>query len=78
MTWATLAIVVMTRQLIPSWRATIVAGLMTGLAIATRTGGIITHVYLLAALMLCAVEFFCVHRAVRTTGPWGRPENVLK
>ncbi len=64
MTWATLAIVVMTRQLIPSWRATIVAGLMTGLAIATRTGGIITHVYLLAALMLCAVEFFCVHRAV--------------
>jgi hypothetical protein len=64
MTWATLAIVVMTRQLIPSWRATIVAGLLTGLAIATRTGGIITHVYLLAALMLCAVEFFCVHRAV--------------
>ena len=31
MTWATLAIVVMTRQVLPSWRATIVAGLLTGL-----------------------------------------------
>ena len=58
MTWATLAVLVMTRQLVPSWRATIVAGLMTGLAIATRTGGIITHAYLLAGLILCAVEFF--------------------
>jgi hypothetical protein len=61
MTWATLAVLVMTRQLIPSWRATVVAGLMTGLAIATRTGGIITHAYLLAGLLLCAVEFFATH-----------------
>ncbi len=61
MTWATLAILVMTRQLIPSWRATIVAGLLTGLAIATRTGGIITHAYLLAGLLLCAAEFFAAH-----------------
>jgi hypothetical protein len=30
MTWATLAILVMTRQLIPSWWATIAAGLLTG------------------------------------------------
>ena len=64
MTWATLAIVVMTRQLVPSWRATIIAGLLTGLAIATRTGGIITHAYLLAGLLLCVVEFFANHGRV--------------
>jgi hypothetical protein len=61
MTWAMLAILVMTRQLIPSWWATVVAGLLTGLAIATRTGGIITHAYLLAGLLLGAVEFFAAH-----------------
>jgi hypothetical protein len=64
MTWATLAIVVMTRQVLPSWRASIAAGLLTGLAIATRTGGIITHAYLLGALLLCAVEFFATHGRV--------------
>ena len=58
MTWATLAIVVMARHVRPSWRSTIAAGLLSGLAIATRTGGIITHVYLLAALLLCAAEVF--------------------
>jgi hypothetical protein len=58
MTWATLAIVVMTRQVLPSWRATIAAGLFSGLAIATRTGGIITHAYLLGALLFCAAEVF--------------------
>jgi len=58
MTWATLAIVVMTRHALPSWGATISAALLSGLAIATRTGGIITHVYLLAALLLCAAEVF--------------------
>jgi hypothetical protein len=62
MTWATLAILVMTRQFVPSWRATVIVGLLTGLAIATRTGGIITHAYLLAGLLLCAVEFFAAHR----------------
>ncbi len=61
MTWATLAIVVMTRQVLPSWRATVAAGLLTGLAIATRTGGIITHAYLLGALLLCGAEFFATH-----------------
>ena len=40
------------------------AGLLTGLAIATRTGGIITHAYLLAGLLLCAAEFFAVHGRV--------------
>src|SRR5262249_43664670 len=53
MTWATLAILIMTRRVLPSWRASIVTGLLTGLAIATRTGGIITHAYLLAAMALC-------------------------
>jgi hypothetical protein len=42
-TWATLAITVMTRRALPSWRATAVVGLLTGVAIATRTGGIIPH-----------------------------------
>src|SRR5215475_969696 len=58
MTWATLAIVLMARRVLPSWRATIAAGVLSGLAVATRTGGIITHVYLLAALLLCAAEVF--------------------
>jgi hypothetical protein len=61
MTWATLAILVMTRDVLPSWRATFVTGLLTGLAIATRTGGFITHAYLLGALILCAMEFFADH-----------------
>jgi hypothetical protein len=55
MTWATLAMLVMTRQALPAWPATVVTGLLTGLAIATRTGGIITHAYLLGALALCAL-----------------------
>jgi hypothetical protein len=54
----------MTRQVMPSWPASIAAGLLTGLAIATRTGGIITHAYLLGALLLCAAEFFATHRRV--------------
>src|SRR5207244_12278894 len=58
MTWAMLAIVVMTRKVLPSWRATLAAAVLSGLAIATRTGGIITHAYLLAALLLCAAEAF--------------------
>ena len=58
MTWATLAIALMARRVLPSWRATIAAGVLSGLAVATRTGGIITHVYLLAALLLCAAEVF--------------------
>jgi 4-amino-4-deoxy-L-arabinose transferase-like glycosyltransferase len=66
MTWATLAIVVMARQVLPSWRATIAAGLLSGLAIATRTGGIITHAYLLGALLLCAAEVFTTEGRLST------------
>jgi hypothetical protein len=58
MTWATLTILVMSRETLPSWSSTLVTGLATGLAIATRTGGIITHAYLLGALGLCAVALF--------------------
>ena len=61
MTWATLAVVVMTRQILPSWRSTVAAGLLTGLAIATRTGGIITHVYLFGAMLLCIAECFAAN-----------------
>ena len=61
MTWATLAILVMTRRELPSWPATVAAGLLTGLAIGTRTGGIITHAYLLGAMILCAAEYFGNH-----------------
>jgi hypothetical protein len=57
MTWSTLAILVMTRQVLPSWSATIATGMLTGLAIGTRTGGIITHAYLLLGMLLCAAEF---------------------
>jgi hypothetical protein len=56
MTWATLAIMLMAVPIVPRWPATIAAGLFTGLAIATRSPGLITHVYLIGALTLCAVE----------------------
>ena len=56
MCWATLAIMVMGRQTVPSWPATACVGLATGLAIATRTGGIILHAYLIGVLGLCALE----------------------
>jgi hypothetical protein len=56
MTAATLAIVVMAQRTVPSWPATISAGLLTGLAIATRSSGIITHAYLVGAMALCALE----------------------
>src|SRR5579883_384539 len=66
MGWATLAIMLMARTAIPTWPATVGAGIATGLAIATRTGGIITHAYLIAAMTLCMVEAVASHgRAAR-------------
>ena len=56
MCWATLAIMVMAQSTVPSWAATAGVGIATGLAIATRTGGIILHAYLVGALALCALE----------------------
>lgn len=58
---ATLAIVLMGRQVVPAWPATICAGLATGLAIATRTGGIISHAYLVGAMALCGIEALALH-----------------
>jgi hypothetical protein len=55
MTWSTLAIVVMAGRVVPSWRATIAAGVLTGLAIATRSSGLVTHVYLIGAMILCGL-----------------------
>lgn len=56
MSWATLAIVVMVTRIVPSWPATIGAGLLTGLAIATRSSGVITHAYLVGGMILCGLE----------------------
>jgi hypothetical protein len=56
MTWATLAVLLMARREVPSGGMTICAGVLTGLAIATRVGGLITDVYLAAAMTLLAVE----------------------
>ncbi len=53
---ATLGIMAMARTAAPTWPATIGAGVAMGLAIATRTGGIITHAYLVGALALSALE----------------------
>ncbi len=64
---ATLAIVLMARQVVPTWSATICAGLATGLAIGTRTGGIITHAYLVGAMALCGLEALVLNgRAARS------------
>lgn len=63
MSWATLAIILMARGDAPSWSASIAAGLFTGLAIATRTGGIITHAYLFGAMALCALAALLRGRA---------------
>jgi hypothetical protein len=56
MTWATFAVVLMSSRVVPSWPATIAAGIFTGLAFATRSSGMITHAYLAGAIVLCALE----------------------
>ncbi len=56
MTWALLAVVAMARREMPAWPITIAAGLLCGLAIATRVGGILTHVYLIAAMVLLTID----------------------
>ena len=61
MTWATLAILLISGRALPSWPAMIAVGLTSGLAVATRTGGLITQVYLTGALVLCAARFFALN-----------------
>jgi hypothetical protein len=56
MIWSTLAIMLMAVPIVPLWPATIATGLFTGLAMATRSSGLITHVYLISAMTLCAME----------------------
>lgn len=56
MTWATVAVVLMARPMRPAWGAVIAAGLFTGLAIATRPAGLLSHGFLLLAMALCACE----------------------
>jgi hypothetical protein len=61
MSWSTLSIVLMVRQELPSWPLTLATGLATGLAIATRPGGVITHAYLVGGMSLCALEALLRH-----------------
>jgi hypothetical protein len=61
MSWATVAVVAMARSAVPAWLPTVSAGILTGLAIATRPGGIITHAYLIGAMALCPVEAILQH-----------------
>jgi hypothetical protein len=56
MTWTVLAILLMARGEMPSWGTTVCAGILIGVALATRVGGLITDVYLAAAMALLAVE----------------------
>jgi hypothetical protein len=56
MTAATLAIVTMAEGNVPSWPATVAAGLLIGLAIATRSSGAIAYAYLIGAMALCALD----------------------
>jgi hypothetical protein len=56
MTWALLAVVAMARREMPTWPTTIAAGLLCGLAIATRVGGILSQVYLIAAMALLTID----------------------
>jgi hypothetical protein len=61
MSWATVAVVAMARTAVPAWLPTVGVGILTGLAIATRPGGIITHAYLIGAMTLCAIEAILQH-----------------
>jgi hypothetical protein len=56
MTAATWAIMHMAERSVPTWPASIAAGLLTGLAIATRSSGFITQAYLVGAMALCALD----------------------
>jgi hypothetical protein len=56
MTWATMAIVLMAGPMRPGWAAVVAAGLFTGLAIASRPAGLLSHGLLLLAMLLCICE----------------------
>jgi hypothetical protein len=56
MCWATFGIMAMGRTVVPTWPATLAAGAAIGLALGTRTGGIIAPVYLFGVTALCGCE----------------------
>jgi len=66
MSAATLAIMVMVRRAVPSWPAALTAGLLTGLATATRSSGFITQAYLVGGMLLCAAEIVLANRPERS------------
>jgi hypothetical protein len=61
MNFAVLAILIMARRE-PSWPATVCTGLLTGLAIATRVGGLLTQLYLIVAMALLGAELVLADR----------------
>lgn len=65
MTAATWAIMHMAERSVPSWRASLTTGLLTGLAIATRSSGFITQAYLAGAMTLCALDIVLTSRSWR-------------
>ncbi|HSP50506.1 MAG TPA: hypothetical protein VLN61_10075 [Pseudolabrys sp.] len=60
MTWALLAIIAMARGGLPTWRVTLTAGACCGLAVATRIGGILAQVYLVAAMSLLCIDIIAL------------------
>jgi hypothetical protein len=67
MNLSVLAIVMAGRQ-VPSWPAAIAVGLATGLAIATRTSGVLALAYLVGAMLLFVLEIvLTTHRQARRT-----------
>ena len=65
MTAATLAVMRMAERSVPSWPASVAAGLLTGLATATRSSGFITQAYLAGAMALCALDIVLTHTSWR-------------
>lgn len=62
MVWAALAVVVTIQRPMPRWRATIATGVLAGLALGTRTGGVIVLVYAFVGFGLCALALALEHR----------------
>lgn len=64
MTAAVLGVMLMADRPVPSWGASICAGLLTGLAIATRSSGFIAQAYLVGAMALCAIEVIATRERI--------------
>jgi len=64
MTAAVLGVMLMADRTVPRWGASLCAGLLTGLAIATRSSGFIVQAYLVGAMVLCAIEVIATSERV--------------